>query len=375
MSSPAKSVQTFLSLQPFVGYFATITLKMQDPLEEPRSLWEHLFHSPARPSRPSTYMDRLTEVKYYVILQLLEGPLVGVVSSIFLDMASTPQGDEINDNNGSRERHSGRRRRGRPQQLHTLKGMLVARSLATVGCSLLSHPFSIIHRYFLIKGTLPEATMRANLDFAYIRYRNSVGVHAADNLLSFLLNEGVLWLCRRFILPLIAPRRQEAEQQNQPLTPFPLKAELRKAEQVRQLNINARNILLRTCSLFITRALLFPLSSIRTRLELYGCSNTILQVAATTGPNASGEAAGGFYECTRSMWLEGPSSFYRGFSSLLVSGAVQIAFMGIVYSAIRGLIRMDMLMDDDDGEDGYSTYSSQPHANHRHHPHPHLYQQ
>jgi hypothetical protein len=345
--------EMLLPMQPFTGLLSAVTIRFQashDRLDNDRSLggvWREVWYGNSSPSRRIALpragalgMMYNRGSMYTLLYQFVEHQLGKALASYvclrYVERATADRAD-FKQTKAAFEDGNIFSRPG------LYAGYLVVKCLVFGAVYLVSHPFSILRTVILMRGDVPllEAGFWHNTHYASPWHRSglyvsSLGAHMVQGLAEVCLTD----IGQRSLRHAYADffhRQQRASgvmcRRNEPL-PGTHTDRLRA-----KLNYVAAVSAVQGLVSFAVNTLLFPLLTVRARLEAQG--------GADDDPVAALRHLG-LVECVRSIWSsEGAAGFYRGFGAHAIAFAGNALWIGIIYGLTELYISLDVDQEDD----------------------------
>jgi len=406
-SGPSRRLfEMLLTTQPFSSLLSQATTRFQStphrlsndgasPVGAFREVWFGNSNPDRRPPSPLSALGYALGALYHhntmylVLQQLVEGQGAALLSSLLSKaflyrFASweTPGDDKAKleaYNKAKEDFFSGAIVVKRPG---LYAGYLAIKCTVYSSICLVSHPFSIIRTVIAAQGDLPlpDGGFCANVwHYAGPRnplglYSSSIAAHVVSGLGEMLLTDVGMrlthWLLADYSREFLAAsgeneirqiqkhrlRRRRRQRQldaggggSLPLVPPPpppqiqlpgthqdrLRARLNKAALLSAVTMGVS---------FVARTVLFPLFTVRARLEAQGGSD-IAPVNALR--------FAGLRDCVRAVWAqEGLLGFYRGFGAHMWALVGNGLWISLIYALTEVYIRLDVDQDDSEEEDG-----------------------
>eukprot|EP01087_Luapelamoeba_hula_P001050 TRINITY_DN1079_c1_g1_i1.p1 TRINITY_DN1079_c1_g1~~TRINITY_DN1079_c1_g1_i1.p1 ORF type:complete len:399 (-),score=39.42 TRINITY_DN1079_c1_g1_i1:27-1223(-) len=382
------TVKGLLSFQPATGLCNTTVLKFQayptvHPNDTPLGWYTELFGRRTPTTRTqswtssalSSVMSFNPQAQYFVLgYQAIEGPLAAILTRYLTQHIYVPyvlrKAPLANKKMLAIEGHRLSLWRG------VTIGYFLCHTVVLMGVGMLSHPFSLVRTHFLVTGHLPLEGFWANLKHTWeggnqSLYARTIFGHfltsVPDLWVYGIVLRGCLSVSDRLIeyykvnddierykpipmkasAPVYPYYHQQPQQQHTTTTatlPQPA-AEVRayRWAQVKRVFLETAS---RITAQFATRTLLFPLFTIRARLEAQYCSYADHAVAAIATKAVLPEFRG-LAHCAQHLYqTEGVRGFYRGIATHLTGFAAQGVYMAIITALAYGCVQHDLWEDE-----------------------------
>jgi hypothetical protein len=347
--------EMLLPLQPFTGLLSAVTVRFQahhDRLDNDRAfplgVWREVWRGNSSPlkrpvlSRPTGALGlmyspgSLYTILYQFVEQKLGQVLASAVCRRYLEWATLDRADFKHTKEAFEEGDV----MSRPG---LYAGYLAVKCAVFAAVHLVSHPFSILRTVVLMRGNVPllEDGVWANLHYASPwaktgLYMSSLGAHVVAGTAEVCLTDVALRTLRHAYRGFLTRQQAASGATRRRGEPLPgthvdrLRAKLNYATAVSALQVVAS---------FAVHTLLFPLLTVRMRLEAQG---------GVDDEPVTALRHLGLVECVRSIWAnEGGAGFYRGFGAHVLTFAGNALWIGIIYGLTEAYINLDVDEEDD----------------------------
>jgi len=336
------------SFQPLQGLFSTRILRFQasptcPPHDSLLSWVKQIFLFENENANTTTNWSLTSAVQWKLVLgQFVEGPLVVLTTSLVMDCLYVQTTKNKKERKHKQHLLKEVQERTHPFWSRLNIGFLTVHSVVITLLSCASHHLAIIRTHYYVSRSPPSET------FSQICFEPSLSSSLFTKSVILHIGTGVLdlWICNIFghcaSRLLCRSSKSTSTTKDECSCHFgdTTKKRSKMQRQVRELHsvflVNVGRIL----SSFATRLVLFPLYTMRARLE----SQLFYGPVPYHGP----------LDCFWTIWKqEGITGFYRGCSYYILSLGMQGVYMGLIYALARGAIANELWEDSEDNEEPY----------------------